>query len=84
MTKYYCDLCRREVSTVEKYILPDLRDKECKDSRGNLLMKNSVYMPTEMELCRNCRETIGCLIHLIKQIPAEMYIGKTMEIKWEE
>lgn len=84
MTKYYCDLCGREISTVEKYILPDLRDKDFKDSRGNLIRKNFEYMPTEMELCRDCRNTIGRLIHTIKQTPAEMYIGKRMKIKWEE
>ena len=85
MTKYYCDLCGREVKSVEEYVLPDLGDKEFKNIQGVVIRRTYVYMPTKMELCRECRSTIGSFVCLIKQIPAEMHIGKAIKtIKWEE
>ena len=85
MIKYYCDLCGREVPNVEEYILPDLKDKEFKNSQGAVIRRAFGYTPTKMELCRECRGTVGSFVCLIKQIPAEMHVGKAIKtVKWEE
>lgn len=76
MTKYYCDLCGREVQSVEEYVLPVLKDKEFKNRRGDLVRKTQVYTPTEMELCRNCRGIVGSFVYMINHTPAELYAGK--------
>lgn len=84
MTKYYCDLCGREVQSVEEYILPVLKDKEITTRRGFLLRKTKVYAPTEVELCRDCRGIIGSFVHIINHTPAELYTGKKItKVEWE-
>lgn len=84
MTKYYCDLCGREVQSVEKYVLPVLKDKEFKNRRGDLVRKTQVYTPTEMELCRNCRGIVGSFVYMINHTPAELYTDKKItKVEWE-
>ena len=84
MTKYYCDLCGREVQSVEEYVLPNLGDKEFKNKQGIVIRRAYVYMPTKMELCRDCRGTIGSFIRIISCAPTETYIGKNIiKVEWE-
>lgn len=84
MTKYYCDLCGREVQSVEEYVLPILGDKEFKNKQGIVIRRAFVYMPTKMELCRDCRGTIGSFVHIINCDPEETYIGKIIKkVEWE-
>ena len=84
MTKYYCDLCGREVQSVEEYMLPDLKDKEFKNPQGYVIRRTFTYAPTKMELCRDCRGIVGSFVHMIKNTPTELYTSKKItKIEWE-
>ena len=85
MTKYYCDICNREVKSIEEYTLPSLGDKEWKDRQGNVIRRGYVFMPTKMELCRECVSTVGHFLHILSCAPAETHINKSIKkIEWEE
>lgn len=84
MTKYYCDLCGREVQNVEEYILPDLGNKEFKNKQGVVIRRAYVYMPTKMELCRDCRGIVGSFVYMVNHTPTELYAGKKItKVEWE-
>lgn len=58
MTKYYCDVCGKEVKAVEKYTLPDLTTKDIKHRDGTIIKKIFTIKPTEMEICKDCATDI--------------------------
>lgn len=45
MTKYFCDVCGKEVESVEKYVIPAWGNKDIKYRDGTILKRFFVTAP---------------------------------------
>ena len=68
MTKYYCDICRKEMESVKKYVLPQWGHKDCTDKHGVILKRIYIPEPTEMEICEKCARIILAAVEMTKVI----------------
>ena len=67
MTKYFCDVCGKEVESITKYMIPDWGKKDIKDSRDGMIIKRFfVTVPKEKDLCKQCANSIHQLIHIYR------------------
>lgn len=64
MTKYFCDVCGKEVESVAKYMIPEWGNKDIKDRDGTIIKRFFVTVPKEKDLCRQCANSIRQLIHV--------------------
>lgn len=64
MTKYFCDICGKEVKSVAKYLIPEWGNKDMKDKNGAIIKRFFVTVPEEKDLCRQCANSIHQLIRI--------------------
>ena len=62
MTKVYCDICKKEVSKIETFVFPVLKDMSRKDSKGNTLCLYKDYVPESVDCCVDCKNAIGSFL----------------------
>ena len=57
MEKYYCDICGKECKAT-KFTVPNMTDRTI----------NGIHMQTvsEMNICNDCQNLIGCFIYGLK------------------
>ena len=66
MTKYFCDICGKEVESITQYVIPDWEVNYITDKNGNKIRKTLVTAPKEKDLCKQCASSIHQLIHIYK------------------
>lgn len=64
MTKYFCDICGKEVESITQYVIPDWGTKDFTDKKGNILRRTFVTTPKEKDLCKRCASSIHQLIRI--------------------
>lgn len=64
MTKYFCDVCGKEVESITQYVIPDWGTKDFTDKKGNILRRTFVTTPKEKDLCKQCANSIHQLIRI--------------------
>lgn len=64
MTKYFCDVCGKEVESITQYVIPDWGTKDFTDKKGNILRRTFVTTPKEKDLCKRCAGSIHQLIRI--------------------
>ena len=62
MTKVYCDICKKEVSKIETFVFPVLKDMSRKDPKGNTLCLYKDYVPESVDCCVDCKNAIGSFL----------------------
>ena len=64
MTKYFCDICGKEVESITQYVIPDWGTKDFTDKKGNIIRRIFVTAPKEKYLCKQCASSIHQFIHI--------------------
>ena len=64
MTKYFCDVCGKEVESITQYVIPDWGVNYITDKKDNKIQKTLVTVPKEKDLCKQCASSIHQLVHI--------------------
>ena len=66
MEKYYCDICGKECGAT-KFTVPNIIENEAKGGIGNVVLwKGYEKVISEMNICNDCQNLIGCFIYGLK------------------
>ena len=58
MTKYFCDVCGKEVKSITEYIIPDECIKKATSKYGDVLGEFYGVAPKRKEICERCAANI--------------------------
>ena len=64
MIKYYCDICKKEVSHIDEYSMPTQGFKDATDYYGNPIKRIPIMTSAKTEICQQCAVEIRKLINI--------------------